>query len=93
MTLKNISMLSISEARELLTRLPEQLAKEHGAVALTRRGKPVLAIMSWDVYEAIEETLEIMADEALMAALRQSIKEMTEGKVTPWETVKAELGL
>jgi antitoxin YefM len=77
----------------LLTRLPQRLAGGNQAIALTRRGKPVMALMSWDLYQSILETLEIMGDPDLMSALRQSIKEVGEGKVTPWETVKAELQL
>ena len=52
--------ISITEARQEITALPERLAKEPGAVAVTRRGKPVLAIMPWDLYESIIETLEIL---------------------------------
>ena len=85
--------IPITEARHELTSLPERLAKEPGAVAVTRRGKPVLAVMPWELYESIIETLEIMGDKDLMAALRQSIKEADEGKTIPWKTVKAKLGL
>jgi antitoxin YefM len=92
-TPESINNISITEARNILTKLPEQLAEEQAAIALTRRGKPVMALMSWELYEAIIETLEIMGDSDLMAALRQSIEEASEGKVTSWETVKAELGL
>ncbi|MBI3961933.1 MAG: type II toxin-antitoxin system Phd/YefM family antitoxin [Deinococcus sp.] len=85
--------IPITAARHELTSLPERLAKEPGAVAVTRRGKPVLAIMPWELYESIVETLEIMGDPELMAAIRQGIKDIEEGKTIPWETVKAELGL
>jgi prevent-host-death family protein len=85
--------IPITEARHELTSLPERLAKEPGAVAVTRRGKPVLAVMPWELYESIVETLEIMGDKDLMAALRKSIKEAEEGKTISWETVKAKLGL
>jgi prevent-host-death family protein len=87
--------MPIIEARNKLTTLPEQFEQEPdiGAIAVTRRGKPVLAIMPWELYEAIVETLEIMEDEELMAALRQSIKEADEGKILSWENVKAEMGL
>lgn len=87
--------MPIIEARNKLTTLPEQFEQEPdiGAIAITRRGKPVLAIMPWELYEAIVETLEIMEDEELMAALRQSIKEADEGKILSWEAVKAEMGL
>lgn len=87
--------MQMIEARNKLTSLPEQFEREPdtGAIAVTRRGKPVLAIMPWDLYEAIVETLEIVGDEELMAALRRSIKEADEGKILPWENVKAEMGL
>jgi hypothetical protein len=49
--------------------------------------------MPWELYQSIAETLEIMGDEDLMAALRKSVKEAEEGKVIPWERVKKDLGL
>ena len=85
--------ISITKARNMLTKLPERLAEEYRAIALTRRGNPVMALMSWDLYEAIAGTLEIMEAPDLMAALRRSIKEATEGKVITWESVKSELDL
>lgn len=72
--------IPITKARHELTSLPKRLAKEPGAVAVTRRGKPVLAVMPWDLYQSIAETLEIMGDEDLLAALRKSIKEAEEGE-------------
>ena len=81
------------EARKRLTRLPEELAGEHRAVAVTRRGEPVLAIIPWELFEAIGETLDIMGDPELMAALRRSIREADEGKIIPLENAKGELGI
>lgn len=88
-----IKDIPMTEARYELTSLPERLAKEPGAVAVTRRGKPVLALMPWELYESIVETLEIMGDEKLMAALRQGIREAGEGKGIPWEEAKKKLRL
>lgn len=87
------SELPIIEARNKLTTLPEELEKnpELGAIAVTRRGKPVLAVMSWELYETIMESLEVMADADLMKILRQSLKEAAQGKVHSWESVKREL--
>ena len=84
--------VSITEARNQLTALPDRLAKERCEVVITRHGEPVLALLPWETYEAIVETLEIMADEELMTELRQSIKEAAAGKVVDWERVKASLG-
>jgi PHD/YefM family antitoxin component YafN of YafNO toxin-antitoxin module len=84
---------SISEIREEITRLPEQFDKKPEAVAVTRHGKPVMAILPWELYESIIETLEVMSDAELMAAFRQGVQELKEGKGRPWEEVKKDLGL
>jgi len=90
---KTTASMPIIKARDRLTTLPEELAEEPGAIAVTRRGEPVLAILPWDLYESIVETLEILGDEELMAALRQSIKEVSEGQAVSWDRAKQELNL
>jgi prevent-host-death family protein len=85
--------MPIIEARKRLTSLPEKLASRPGAVTVTRRGKPVLAILPWDLYESIVETMEILGDEKLMSDLRQGIREIAEGKGIPWEEAKKKLRL
>jgi antitoxin YefM len=87
--------MPIVEARNKLTSLPEQLElePETGAIAITRRGRPVLAVMSWELYESLVETLEILGDEEMMTALRQGIKDAEEGRTISWEDVRNEMGL
>jgi PHD/YefM family antitoxin component YafN of YafNO toxin-antitoxin module len=85
--------ITISEARQTLTGLPELLDKNPGAVAVTRRGKPVLAVLPWDLYESILETMEILGDEEMMAAIRQGLEDIKAGRVYEWEDVKRELKL
>ncbi len=87
--------LSIAQAREQLTRLPEQFAREDDlrAVTVTRHGKPVLAVLPWELYEAIVETLDIMADREQLAALRQGVRDLARGETVDWVEAKAELGL
>ena len=85
--------LPITEARDELTSLPGKLSHTHETLTVTRRGKPVLAILAWDEYEALVETLEVMSDDRLMTSLRQSIREAKQGKLIPWEDVKRKLAL
>jgi prevent-host-death family protein len=69
--------LTIVEARNRLTKLPEELNAEAGtsAVTVTRRGRPVMTVMSHDLYESIMETMEIMSDpEAMALYVRASLK-------------------
>lgn len=85
--------LSIMEARKQLTSLPETLSLngKPDVLEITRRGKPVLAVLPWELYEAVSETLEVMGDTELMSQLRQSIQEMDSGKLISWQDAKQEL--
>jgi antitoxin YefM len=85
--------LPIVEARKQLNSLPEALCRdgEIDVMEITRRGKPVLAVLPWELYEAITETLDIMADREGLAKLRQSIREMEEGSTVSWEDAKLDL--
>ena len=91
--------LSISEAQREITRLPEQFEEEPAAVTVTRYGKPVMAILPYDTYkslletiDSLLETIEVLQDEELMAAFRESVKELSEGKGEPLDDVLRELG-
>ncbi len=72
--------LSISEVRNNLTRFPKRLKDDPEPVEITQRGKPVMALMSWDLFESLLETVEVMADEDAMKALRKSIRDIKEGR-------------
>ena len=88
-----LSNLPITDARQELTSLPEKLAQQGGTLAITRRGKPVLAVMTWQHYEAILETLEIYGDINLMTNLRQGIAEVKSEQGIDWELAKQNLDL
>jgi antitoxin YefM len=94
-SLKKRGPLAMAEARKQLPQLADDLEKhpEIGAIKITRRGKPVLAVLSWDLYESVLETMEIMSDPELMADFRQGVKEMKEGKAIPLEQFKRDIGL
>ena len=49
--------------------------------------------MTWDDYEGILETFEILKDPEALADLRQAMQDMEDGKVRDFEEVAAELGV
>ena len=85
--------ITITKARDMLMQLPEALAKSNEAIPLTRHGEPVMALMAWELFETIQETLEILSDEKLMDALRRSIRQADQGETIPFEEVMAGLEL
>lgn len=91
--------MSISEVQDKITRLPEQFEDDAEAVIVTRHGKPVMAILPFDDYqslieqiESLTETIEILQDKELMAAFRQGMQELAEGKGRPLDDVLKGLG-
>jgi len=85
--------LSISEVRNNLTRFPDRLKNDPEPVEITQHGKPVMALMSWDLFESLVETMEVMSDEDAMKALRKSIQEIREGRTFTTREVEKRLGL
>ncbi|HYT33541.1 MAG TPA: type II toxin-antitoxin system Phd/YefM family antitoxin [Ktedonobacteraceae bacterium] len=90
---------SISEIREQIMRLPERFEEDPEAVTVTRHGKAVMTILPTESYrtlielvETLQETLEILQDDELMAAFRRGVKDMEEGRVKPLDDVLRELG-
>ena len=83
--------ISIVEAGSILSELPKRLADEDRPVAITRHGKPVLAVMSWHLFESIAETLEIMADDDMMNAMQRGIEDALEGNLVSLDQVVADL--
>ncbi len=85
--------MSITEARDALTRLPGRLARSSTSLTITKRGRPVMALMPYDLFEAILETLEIMTDEDLMKELRRGLREIERGRVVSSKKLARDLGL
>ena len=90
---------SIPEVQEQFINLPEQLEQEPGVMIVTQHDKPVMAILRFNIFkelletiESLEETLEIIQDKELMASFREGVKELAEGKDIPWEDAKKKLG-
>jgi antitoxin YefM len=58
---------------------------------ITRRGRPVLAVMPWELYESLVETLEILGDPDMLSALRNSLEDLKRGRVVSNREAKTRL--
>jgi len=67
-------------------------ATEAEMITVTEGGQPVLAVLSWDAYESLMETLEVLSDAEAMAAIRASNEAIAAGRGIPLETALAQLG-
>jgi prevent-host-death family protein len=77
-----IRQIQISEARRRLNELYKEMGPDE-TVSITSRGKQVFALMPWELYESLNETIAIMGDPVLMEALKRGIQDMNSGRVKP----------
>ncbi len=84
--------IPITEARSKFMKLPDQVAK-HKILAITRRNKEVMAVMSWELYEGLLETLEIMSDPKLMNNLKKGLDDVKAGRTYSLSEAYERLGL
>jgi len=87
-----INTLPITKAREELPKLVDNASKKLDEYIITVNGFPAAVLVSAEEYESWKETVQILSDPKLMKSIRESEKEINEGKGIPWEDAKKELG-
>lgn len=73
-------------------KLPDEAAK-HEVLAVTRRNKEVMAVMSWELYEGLLETLEIVSDDTLTKQLRKGLDDVKAGRTHSLRQAYQRMGL
>lgn len=87
-----MSTLPVSEAKARLNELARLVHAEHQRFTLTRNGRPEAVLLSVDDLEGLELTLEVLADEDSVAAIRDGLAELDAGQPgVPLEEVRAEV--
>ena len=84
--------MPITEARNKFMKLPDQAAKDQ-VIAVTRRNREVMAVMSWEMYEGLLETLEVLSDRELMNNLRKGVEDVKAGRTHSLSEAYERLGL
>ena len=84
--------IPITEARKRFMKLPDQAAGDQ-ILAITRRNKEVMAVMSWELYEGLLETLEVLSDPELMGNLKKGIEDVKAGRTRSLSEAYERLGL
>ncbi len=84
--------MSVSEARESLAAIIDQVRADHQPVYLSRRGRRVAAVIDADDLDRILALAEDMADIREAERAREEMAATGQTPV-PWDEVKADLGL
>lgn len=65
--------VALAQVRQDLSGLVEEVATTHERVVVTRHGEPAAVLVAVDDLEALEETLEILADDTLVRQIQRSL--------------------
>ena len=79
--------IPITEARAKLPQIVKAADQRLERTVVTSNGKPVAIIMSYDEFQAWEETLEILGDPEAVKALRKADEELARGQTFSYEQV------
>jgi len=74
-------ILPVTEVKRGLLDILKTMQEDDSTITLTRNGKAVGIMMTPHRYEAILETIEILADKEVMDSLRSSAEDFNDGRV------------
>jgi antitoxin YefM len=72
---------SLRSVRDRLSEFVERVQREHDRVTITRNGTPAAVLISLEDLDALEETLEVLADGEAVKELREAESAVAAGDV------------
>ena len=66
--------VALADARKDFSAIVEDVASTHERIVVTRHGEPAVMLVAIEDFEALEETLEILADKSLLADIQRSLR-------------------
>jgi antitoxin YefM len=69
--------MALGEVKNRLSEVVERLEREHGRVVITKHGRPAAVVLSVADLESLEETLDVLGNDLLVADIRQALAEHT----------------
>lgn len=80
----------VREFRSQLSDLLDQVADRREHVTITRHGRPAAVLIPVAEYEALEETAEILSDDAALDAINQGLADLAADDVVSLNEVREE---
>jgi antitoxin YefM len=73
--------LPLADARARLSELVADAQATHERFEITRNGRPAAVLVAVDDYEAMKETIAVLADAELMRAIQEGLAQLHTGDV------------
>jgi antitoxin YefM len=76
-----MTTLPLADARARLSELVADAQATHERFEITRNGRPAAVLVAADDYEAMKETIAVLADAELMRAIQEGLAQLHTGNV------------
>lgn len=86
-----MTTLSVADARANFSRIVDSAGSTHERYEVTRNGRRIAVIIGADDYDALLETLDILADPESMSLLKQGLSDLDAGQSVSGDDVRAEM--
>jgi antitoxin YefM len=77
--------VSVSAVKVHLLEVLRRLEKHHGKIMITKNGLPKAVLISYEDFEGLLETLDILSDAETMKGIRKGLKDIKAGKMISLE--------
>jgi prevent-host-death family protein len=86
-----MTTIPLAEARAQLSQIIDEVVRTHERVEITRNGRRAVVLLSADDYDSLTETIDVLSDPELVAAIREGEADLARGDVFTSEEVAADL--
>jgi len=83
--------INLTEAKTRLTKYINEAQNLGEQFLISRNGRPVAVLMSYEEYDSLLETLDVLSDEQLMADIKAGEEDIKAGRVIDHEELLREL--
>ncbi len=85
-----MATISVTDARNRLPELVDDVASRLGEYVITKHGRAHAVLLSAEEHEALLETLEILSDSRTMDRIRRGLDDIARGETDSFEKVFGE---
>jgi prevent-host-death family protein len=82
-----VNTAPFTEVRDNFKTIVDDVCATGDEYVVTRHGKPVAVILSYDEYESLVESLNLLSDDAAMAAISDGLADAEAGELVTLEEV------
>ncbi len=75
------NIIPVSQVKKNLLDIIKHMSEDQSTITVTKNGRPVSVLMTTERYDALMETIEILADSEIIGLLAQSAEDFKAGRI------------